>query len=316
MQYKDSGVDINEGNAFVDIIKPYAKTTINSNVLSAIGGFSGLYDVSFVKEYKRPVLVSSTDGVGTKLELARVMQKFDTVGVDLVAMVVNDIAVQGAKPLFFLDYYASGKLKKHEAEEVIKGIVAGCLQANCSLIGGETAEMPGVYDTGKFDLAGFGVGIVEYDNILPKQNDMVPGDVLVGIPSSGLHSNGFSLVRKLIDNDKISLTLDMLNPTKIYVNKCIETAYLVKAFVHITGGGFVDNIPRVLPECLEASLCDWEFPDVFKIIQHAGEISKYEMLRTFNCGFGIVAVLNTNNVNNFITHYQDAQVIGELKLKK
>lgn len=312
VSYKDSGVDIDEGNAFVDLIKPLVNTTQTSRVLSHLGGFSGVYDISFLRDYDRPVLVSSTDGVGTKIELARELGIFDTIGIDLVAMVVNDIVVQAAKPMFFLDYYATGKLNKNEAASVISGIAAGCRTAGCALIGGETAEMPGVYDTGKFDLAGFAVGFAEFANLLPRKDDICANDLIVGIPSSGLHSNGFSLVRKLISENKLELTSDLVTPTKIYVDECLATAHLVKAFVHITGGGFTDNVPRVLPSTVEPIFFNWQLPEIFCSIEQQGDISRSEMMRTFNCGFGMVAILDSGNVEQFRKVIPSAVIIGEI----
>jgi len=310
--YKDAGVNIDEGNAFIDLIKPFVNKTCRQNVLSQLGGFSGIYDVKFLKELNHPVLVSSTDGVGTKIEIARALNKFDTIGIDLVAMIVNDILVQGAEPMFFLDYYASCKLNKVEAAKVIEGVVTGCKIANCALIGGETAEMPGVYDDNKFDLAGCGVGFAEKDELLPKKKQIKKYDILVGMPSSGIHSNGYSLVRMLINNG-FPLTEELLIPTHIYSCECLQTKELVKAFIHITGGGFIDNIPRVLPSSIKPIYFDWDMPYIFNEIQNYGRLTKQEMMRTFNCGFGMVAIIDPNNLVKFRSFVPESVIIGELR---
>lgn len=313
--YKDAGVDIDEGNALVDLIKPIVNRTRRAKVLSHLGGFSGIYDAKFLKELKHPVLVSSTDGVGTKIEIARELDKFDTIGIDLVAMVVNDIVVQGAEPMFFLDYYATGKLNKHEASVVIEGIGKGCEQARCALIGGETAEMPGVYDEGKFDLAGCGIGFAEKSELLPKKTAIRKYDIIVGIPSTGVHSNGFSLVRKLINDKKLPLHTELLTPTRIYVNECLLTRELVKAFIHVTGGGFTDNVPRVLPAKLEPVYLNFDLPWLFREIKSASKLTLEEMMRTFNCGFGMLAIMDPNNVSKFRSFVPEAEIIGEIREK-
>jgi len=314
--YKDAGVNIDEGNEFVNLIKPFVNQTRRPNVLSHLGGFSGIYDVKFLNELKHPVLVSSTDGVGTKVELARELGDLSTIGIDLVAMVMNDIVVQGAEPMFLLDYYATGKLNKHDAAKVVKGIVEGCKQARCSLIGGETAEMPGVYDEGKFDLAAFGVGFAEKNELLPKKKAIKKYDVMLGIPSTGVHSNGFSLVRKLINDKKLPLLPDLLTPTKIYVNDCLLTKELVKAFVHITGGGMIENIPRVLPAKLEPVFFTWKLPKLFQLIRDSGNLTYKEMMTTFNCGYGMVAIMDPENIRKFISAIPAATLIGEIQEKK
>ena len=313
--YKDSGVNVEEGNEFVKNMGSLVRSTYRPNVLSHIGGFSGLYDVSFLKEYKKPVLVASTDGVGTKIEIARELGKLDTIGIDLVAMVVNDILVQGAEPMFFLDYYATGKLNKEEAIEIVKGIVVGCKQARCSLIGGETAEMPGVYEGGKFDLAGCGVGWAEKDELLPNKNSIKKYDVIVGIPSSGIHSNGFSLVRRLISDGLLPLSEDLLTPTKIYANDCMQTKHLVKAFAHITGEGITGNVPRVLPPKLEPVYFTWDLPHPFDLLKDCSKLSNEGMMETFNCGIGMVAIMDPSNIKKFRSFVPDAIIIGELREK-
>ncbi len=304
--YKDSGVDIDAGDELVETIKPLAKSTRRKGADVDLGGFGGLFDLKPLK-YKDPVLVSGTDGVGTKLKIAHAIDKHDTIGIDLVAMCVNDIVVQGAEPLFFLDYYATSKLEVSVAKEVIKGIADGCKQAGCALIGGETAEMPGLYQKGDYDLAGFAVGIVERKNILPKKN-LKEGDIIIGLASSGVHSNGFSLVRYLIEknnisyNEKVKLSGNktvgelLLEPTKIYVRTCLEIIERtgVKAFAHITGGGLTENIPRVLPEGFAAEInCkSWKLPPLFSWLLNLGGMGERELLRTFNCGIGMIMVID------------------------
>jgi phosphoribosylformylglycinamidine cyclo-ligase len=310
--YKSAGVDITAGNELVDRIKPLAKSTARVGADAQLGGFGGLFDLAACK-YKDPVLVSANDGVGTKLKIAFDVDKHDTIGIDLVAMCVNDLVVQGAEPLFFLDYFATGKLENNVAYDVIKGIADGCKQAGAALIGGETAEMPGMYQAGHYDLAGFAVGAVERTNILPR-NDVQNGDVLIGIASSGVHSNGYSLVRHLVDNngfkysqkspfesDKETLGEALLVPTIIYVKTCLAAAKTgkVKAFAHITGGGFTENIPRVLPNNLavEVDCASWQMPPVFKWLAQIGGMQNTEMLRTFNCGVGMIAVVAASDVD-------------------
>ena len=301
ISYRDAGVDIEAGDALVEDIKPFAKRTMRPEVLAGIGGFGSLFEVP--NKFKNPVLVSGTDGVGTKLKLAFQLNKHDTVGIDLVAMCVNDILVQGAEPLFFLDYFACGKLEVGAAAQVIKGIAAGCEQAGCALVGGETAEMPGMYPPGEYDLAGFSVGAVDKDKIIDGTT-IRPGDVVLGLASSGAHSNGYSLVRKLIEVSGIDMDSDfhgrpfrdvVMEPTRIYVKpllKLIETLP-VKGMAHITGGGLTENIPRVLPEGVTAELQrgSWSIPPLFGWMQEQGNIAEDEMLRTFNCGIGMAIIV-------------------------
>ncbi|WP_293764021.1 phosphoribosylformylglycinamidine cyclo-ligase [uncultured Aquitalea sp.] len=302
LSYRDAGVDIDAGDALVENIKPYAKRTMRPEVLGGIGGFGALVEIS--KKYKEPVLVSGTDGVGTKLKLAFDWNRHDTVGIDLVAMSVNDILVQGAEPLFFLDYFACGKLDVPQATDVIKGIAAGCEQAGCALIGGETAEMPGMYPVGEYDLAGFAVGVVEKSQVITGR-DIIPGDVVLGLGSNGVHSNGYSLVRKIIDRaqpdldapfdgDK-SLRDAVIAPTRIYVKPLLKLmqAMQVKGMAHITGGGITENTPRVLPGNVVAQLDakSWELPKLFQWLQQQGNVDIQEMYRTFNCGVGMVVIV-------------------------
>ncbi len=304
--YKDAGVDIDAGDALVDRIKPFAKATRRKGVMEDLGGFGALFDLK-AAGYKDPLIVSSTDGVGTKLKIAQAVGSHDTIGVDLVAMCVNDLVVQGAAPLFFLDYFATGKLSVSVAAEVIKGIAAGCKQAGCALVGGETAEMPGMYKPGEYDLAGFSVGAVERKKLLPQKN-IKAGDVLLGLASSGVHSNGFSLVRHIMDKSSThyhspapfargkNFGQVLLTPTRIYVKSClaaIETGG-VKALAHITGGGLPDNLPRVLPDHLacEINPSSWTMPPVFTWLKETGNVPPCDMWRTFNCGIGMVLVVD------------------------
>jgi phosphoribosylformylglycinamidine cyclo-ligase len=301
LSYRDAGVDIDAGDALVDAIKPFAKKTLREGVLGGIGGFGALFEVP--KRYKEPVLVSGTDGVGTKLKLAFHLNKHDTVGQDLVAMSVNDILVQGAEPLFFLDYFACGKLDVATAATVVKGIAQGCELAGCALIGGETAEMPGMYPDGEYDLAGFAVGAVEKSKIIDGST-IVPGDVVLGLASSGIHSNGFSLVRKIIERANPDLSADfhgrsladtLMAPTRIYVKPLLALMQkiAVKGMAHITGGGLVENIPRVLREGLTAELQQsaWPMPPLFTWLQQHGGVVDAEMHRVFNCGIGMAVVV-------------------------
>jgi phosphoribosylformylglycinamidine cyclo-ligase len=301
ISYKDAGVDIDAGDALVERIKPLAKRTMRPEVLAGIGGFGALVEIS--KKFKEPVLVSGTDGVGTKLKLAFELNRHDSVGIDLVAMSVNDILVQGAEPLFFLDYFATGKLSLDTAEAVIAGIASGCEQAGCALIGGETAEMPGMYPEGEYDLAGFAVGVVEKSKVIGGQT-IVPGDVVLGLASSGAHSNGYSLIRKLIDVSGIGLKSDfhgrpfadaVMAPTRIYVKPLLALmeALSVKGMAHITGGGITGNLPRCLPENVAARVDQtaWPRPPLFDWLQQAGNVAPDEMLRTFNCGIGMCVVV-------------------------
>ena len=305
LSYKDAGVDIDAGDALVERIKPLAKKTMREGVLAGIGGFGALFEVP--KRYKEPVLVSGTDGVGTKLRLAFEWNMHDTVGIDLVAMSVNDVLVQGAEPLFFLDYFACGKLDVDTAAAVIGGIAKGCELSGCALIGGETAEMPGMYPDGEYDLAGFAVGAVEKSKILTGQT-VVPGDVVLGLASSGVHSNGFSLVRKCIEraNGELPNTLDgkpfkqaLMEPTRLYVKNVLAALAIhpIKALAHITGGGLLENIPRALPEGTAAQLVEGSWPqtELFAWLQKTAGIDDIEMNRTFNNGIGMVVVVDADS---------------------
>jgi len=310
--YKQAGVDINKGNILVQKIK---------KLVPEIGGFSGLYPLD-----KRYYLSASTDGVGTKLKLAFLLNKHDTVGIDLVAMNVNDVICCGAKPLFFLDYYACSKLDLRIAEQVIKGINEGCKQAGCILLGGETAEMPGLYQEGEYDLAGFAVGIVEKDKVIDGRK-IKPGDLIIGLPSSGLHSNGFSLVRKIFtENELLKYGRELLTPTKIYVREVMSllhvTRYTLHGICHITGGGFFDNIPRILPKNCQAVVHknSWQVPEIFRLIQRKGKIPEKEMFRVFNMGIGMVLVVSPTFVRGLHSHSwgkvrrggQEPKIIGEI----
>ena len=308
LSYKDAGVDISAGNELVSKIKPFAKSTIRPGADADLGGFGALFDLAKCG-YKDPILVSSTDGVGTKLKIAKDLGRHDTIGIDLVAMCVNDLVVQGAEPLFFLDYFASGKLSLDVASDVIKGIAAGCKMANCALIGGETAEMPGLYGEGDYDLAGFTVGVVERENILPK--NIAAGDIVLGLKSSGVHSNGFSLVRHILKERNIALDHELssgktigealLEPTKIYVKSCLSAIKTgkIKALAHITGGGLLENIPRVLPKNLfaEINYSSWKLPELFQFLKDAGNVEDIEMHRTFNCGIGMILVVDQKDIS-------------------
>ena len=300
LTYKDAGVDIDAGDQLVENIKPFAKRTMRPEVLGGIGGFGALVEVS--KKFKHPVMVSGTDGVGTKLKLAFHLNKHDTIGQDLVAMSVNDILVQGAEPIFFLDYFACGKLDVAVATDVVRGIAYGCELAGCALIGGETAEMPSMYPAGEYDLAGFAVGLVEKAAIITGKT-IAAGDVVLGLQSSGAHANGYSLVRKIIERSGVDLNTlanqqlaaDLLAPTRIYVKPLltlIETG-TVKGMAHITGGGLTENIPRVLPDNVTAVIDRkaWVAPSVFAWLQQHGQVDDAEMARTFNCGIGMVVIV-------------------------
>ncbi|WP_034995272.1 phosphoribosylformylglycinamidine cyclo-ligase [Beijerinckia mobilis] len=311
LTYAEAGVDIDAGNALVETIKPFVRATRRKGADAEIGGFGGLFDLK-AAGFHDPILVAANDGVGSKVKLAIDSSRHETIGIDLVAMCVNDLIVQGAEPLFFLDYYATGKLEPATAADVIKGIAEGCREAGCALIGGETAEMPGLYAGKDYDLAGFAVGAVERGNLLPRA-DMVPGDMLLGLPSSGLHSNGFSLVRRVLTLKGLDLgmvapfapdtTLGMalLAPTRIYVRPLLQTlatAPGIKALAHITGGGFQDNLPRVLPASLDLQidLSRIYVPAVFGWLAREGGIEESEMLRTFNCGIGMVLVVAAGSI--------------------
>jgi phosphoribosylformylglycinamidine cyclo-ligase len=303
--YRDAGVDIEAGDALVEQIKPFAKRTMRPEVLGGIGGFGSLF--AMPKKFKEPILVSGTDGVGTKLKLAFQLNKHDAVGIDLVAMSVNDILVQGAEPLFFLDYFACGKLEVATAAAVIKGIAEGCEQSGCALVGGETAEMPGMYPAGEYDLAGFAVGCVDKANIIDGST-IKAGDVVLGLASSGAHSNGYSLIRKLIDKAGADMEADfhgrkfkdvVMAPTRIYVKSILKLleAMPVKGMAHITGGGITENIPRVLPQGLTAEIqkSSWTLPPLFQWLQAQGNIEPLEMYRTFNCGIGMAVIIVKEN---------------------
>jgi len=299
LTYRDAGVDIDAGDALVEAIKPLAKRTLRPEVLAGIGGFGALCELP--KKYRQPVLVSGTDGVGTKLKLAFELQRHDTVGIDLVAMSANDVLVQGAEPLFFLDYFACGKLDTRVAAIVMKGIAGGCELAGCALIGGETAEMPGMYPEGEYDLAGFCVGVVEKERIVDGRS-IAPGDVLLGLASSGAHSNGYSLIRRILGADKLSSDLadSLMEPTRIYVKPVLKllAALPAKGLAHITGGGLIGNVPRMLPAGTKAVIkkAAWPRPQLFKWLQEAGGVAEDEMYRVFNCGIGLVIALPRDKV--------------------
>ena len=330
LSYKDAGVDIDAGNQLVDRIKHVAKKTKRPGVLAGLGGFGALFELP--TGYKEPVLISGTDGVGTKLRLAMDLNKHDTIGIDLVAMCVNDLIVAGAEPLFFLDYYATGKLNVDVAEQVVTGIGEGCLQSGCALVGGETAEMPGMYHDDDYDLAGFCVGVAEKSEIIDGSN-VSDGDVLIGLASSGPHSNGYSLIRKIIEvsGANVSDSLEggtvisdaLMQPTRIYVKNLLKliSESPVNALSHITGGGLLENIPRVLPDNCKAVIntSSWDLPPVFKWLQKNGNVETTEMYRTFNCGVGmVIAVPQANaqqNVDMLNELGEQAWVIGEVKTK-
>jgi len=297
LTYKQAGVDIDAGDALVDHIKPLAKSTDRKGVVGGLGGFGGLFDLK-AAGFHDPILVSGTDGVGTKLKVAIEAGIPDTVGIDLVAMCVNDIVVQGAEPLFFLDYYATSKLEVEVGRRVVAGIAEGCRRAGCALIGGETAEMPGMYAEGDYDLAGFAVGAAERDQLLPRP-DIVPGDVVLGLSSSGVHSNGFSLVRRIMERGPHDIAR-LLEPTRIYVKPllaAIRGTGAIKGLAHITGGGLPGNVPRCLPDGLRARLDArrWTAPDVFSWLRATGNVPTDDMLRTFNCGLGMVVVVDAKD---------------------
>jgi phosphoribosylformylglycinamidine cyclo-ligase len=330
-RYAAAGVDIDAGNRMVELIKPLLRRTARAGADAEIGGFGGLFDLK-VAGFSDPVLVAATDGVGTKVKIAVETSRHDTIGIDLVAMSVNDLVVQGAEPLFFLDYFACGKLDPAVGAKVVAGIATACREARCALIGGETAEMPGVYHGSDYDLAGFAVGAVERGALLPRP-DIAPGDVVVGLASSGVHANGFSLVRRVVADSGLSweapapfapaqsLGDALLTPTRLYVQSCLATiraTKAVKALAHVTGGGFVDNIPRVMPRGLSAVLDLDRVPvhPVFKWLAAAGGIAEREMLRTFNCGIGMVAVLDPRGADaasaELIAHGETVVRLGEV----
>ena len=320
LTYKDSGVDITKGNKLIEKIKPIAKSTLRPGVLNGLGGFGAMFEIPLDK-YKNPVLVSGTDGVGTKLMVAEMLNKHDTIGIDLVAMCVNDLIVQGAKPLFFLDYYATGSLNTEIATSVISGIGEGCIRSGCSLIGGETAEMPGMYKGEEYDLAGFCVGIVEKDNIIDGSKVSV-GDQIIALGSSGPHSNGYSLIRKVLEKTKPSSEQleALLEPTKIYVKSILSLieSQPIHAISHITGGGLLENIPRVLPKNLAAKLDSnsWETPEIFNWIQDQGKIDTTEMYRVLNCGVGMIVIVPKESLDDSIkllnSNGEDSWLIGEI----
>ncbi|ARV73281.1 phosphoribosylformylglycinamidine cyclo-ligase [Vibrio campbellii] len=326
LSYKDAGVDIDAGNALVDRIKGAVKRTRRPEVMGGIGGFGALCELP--TKYKQPVLVSGTDGVGTKLRLALDMNKHDTIGVDLVAMCVNDLIVQGAEPLFFLDYYATGKLDVDTAADVVSGIADGCVQAGCALIGGETAEMPGMYEGEDYDVAGFCVGVVEKEDVIDGTK-VAAGDALIAVGSSGPHSNGYSLIRKILEvsdadkNEELAgrtIGEHLLEPTKIYIKSALKMIekHDIHAISHITGGGFWENIPRVLPEGTKAVIDgnSWEWPIIFKWLQEKGNVETHEMYRTFNCGVGLVVALPKDQADAAVAllkeEGENAWVIGEI----
>lgn len=328
LRYKDAGVDINAGNELVERIKPHVKRTTRPEVIGGLGGFGALCAIP--GKYKEPILVSGTDGVGTKLRLAIDLKKHDTIGIDLVAMCVNDLVVQGAEPLFFLDYYATGKLEVDVASDVVKGIAEGCVQSGCALVGGETAEMPGMYHAGDYDLAGFCVGVVEKSKIIDGSK-VQAGDALIALGSSGPHSNGYSLIRKVIDVAGVNPATEqlvgkalgdqLLAPTRIYVKSVLELIEKVDvhAIAHLTGGGFWENIPRVLPDNTKAVIDEksWEWQPVFKWLQEKGNIDSYEMYRTFNCGVGMVIALPQADVEKALNVLrqagENAWLIGQIE---
>jgi phosphoribosylformylglycinamidine cyclo-ligase len=328
--YKDAGVDIDSGNSFVNLIKPMVKSTYRPEVIADLGGFGGLFSLNITK-YRQPVLVSGTDGVGTKLKLAFMADKHDTVGIDLVAMCVNDIIVQGAEPLFFLDYLATGRLNPEKASEVVKGIAQGCSMAGCALIGGETAEMPGFYSEGEYDLAGFAVGVVERDNIIDGSSITV-GNKLIGITSNGLHSNGYSLARKVLfeimgleihsplPGLQTTVAEELLTPTRIYVKTVLNLLrdFRINGIAHITGGGLLENVPRILPNGCKAIIAkdSWVVPPIFPLLQQGGNIEDMEMFRTFNCGIGMVLAVPEKESEEILIRLsglnEQAFVIGEV----
>ena len=320
LTYKDSGVDITKGNQLIEKIKPIAKSTLRPGVLGGLGGFGAMFEIPLEK-YKNPVLISGTDGVGTKLKVAEMLNKHDTIGIDLVAMCVNDLIVQGAEPLFFLDYYATGSLNPEIATSVIEGIGEGCRQSGCSLIGGETAEMPGMYNGEEYDLAGFCVGIVDKNQVIDgsKVNE---GDHIVALGSSGPHSNGYSLIRKVLEKSTPSSEQlnSLIEPTRIYVKSILSLANTlpVHAISHITGGGLLENIPRVLPDHLSAKLNSnsWSQPEIFRWLQKEGNIDTHEMYRVLNCGVGMVVIISKESSSQAIEHLsacgENAWLIGEV----
>lgn len=328
LSYRDAGVDIDNGNALVERIKPFAKSTLRPGVMGGLGGFGGLFRLP-PGQYQEPLLVSSTDGVGTKLKIAIDMNRHDTIGIDLVAMCVNDVVVQGAEPLFFLDYFATGKLEVDTAASVIEGIADGCRQAGCALLGGETAEMPDMYAPGHYDLAGFTVGVVEAAKLIDGQR-IAAGDLILGLASSGVHSNGYSLVRKIVARSGVALdtafdgrTLGeaLIAPTRIYVKPLLAAlaAHELRGLAHITGGGITENLPRVLPAGVRASidLTSWQLPPVFQWLREHGGVTEAEMLRTFNCGLGMLVVVPAHEADAVVRTLSDAgetvRIVGRIE---
>jgi phosphoribosylformylglycinamidine cyclo-ligase len=317
--YKEAGVDIDKGNELVSRIVETAKGTFTKGVLGGIGGFGGLFGLD-LSEYHKPILVSSCDGVGTKLKIASFLGRHNTVGIDLVAMCVNDVIVSGARPLFFLDYLAMGKLDLEVATRLIEGIAMGCQEAGCALIGGETAEMPGLYQEGDYDLAGFCVGVVEKDKIIDGKG-IIPGDLIIGLSSNGLHSNGYSLVRKVLEGEIQAYQDELLRPTRIYARSILSLIenFEVKGIAHITGGGFIDNIPRILPAGCGAIIKEssWEIPSIFTLIEEKGGVLRQEMYRTFNMGIGLVLVVSKEISRDVLDLLQDLKeksyLIGEVE---
>jgi phosphoribosylformylglycinamidine cyclo-ligase len=332
--YREAGVDIDKGAAFVEKIKPLIKTTTRNGVVGEIGSFGGLFHLG-TNRYKNPLLVSTTDGVGTKLKIAHMMNIHNTIGIDLVAMNVNDLVVQGAEPLFFLDYIATGKLSLETSVQIVEGIAQGCIEAGCALTGGETAEMPGFYKDDEYDLAGFAVGVVEYDSLIDGSEIRV-GDSIIGLASNGIHSNGYSLVRKVLleeggldVNDPIeglegSIGAELLRPTKIYVKPILNLIknFTIRGIAHITGGGLTENIPRILPQRCEAVIVreTWTPPPIFRIIQEKGGIDESEMLRVFNMGIGMIVIVPKKNATEIVDHLQrlgeGASIIGHIKSRE
>jgi phosphoribosylformylglycinamidine cyclo-ligase len=331
LRYRDAGVDIDAGNRLVELIKPLTRATARAGADGSIGGFGGVFDLK-AAGYRDPLLIAATDGVGTKLKLAIETGRHDTIGIDLVAMSVNDLIVQGAEPLLFLDYFACGALNPEQARDIVAGIANGCREAGCALIGGETAEMPGLYAAGDYDLAGFALGAVEREALLPRK-DIQPGDIILGLASSGVHSNGYSLVRRVVERSGLALGAPapfdtsrslgeaLLTPTKIYVKAALAAlrgTTGIKAFAHVTGGGLTENIPRVLPADTIARLVlsSVPVPPVFRWLARAGEIAESEMLRTFNCGVGFVIVADAAQAEKIAATFsasgESAIVLGEI----
>ncbi|MBM3554037.1 MAG: phosphoribosylformylglycinamidine cyclo-ligase [Alphaproteobacteria bacterium] len=334
LTYKDSGVDVDAGNALVRRIAPFARATRRAGTEAGLGGYGALFDLK-AAGFADPVLVSTTDGVGTKLKIAQILGRHDSIGIDLVAMNVNDLVVQGAEPLFFLDYFACGRLEVDVAAKVIEGIAKGCAEAGCALVGGETAEMPGFYPDGEYDLAGFAVGAAERGNLVDGRG-IAAGDLVLGLASSGVHSNGYSLVRKAVEiagrgwrepapfAPHLTLAEAFLTPTRIYVKSCLAAirAGAIKGLAHITGGGFIDNVPRILPDGLKAVIeaSSWPLPGVFQWLATVGNVRSQELARTFNCGIGMVAVVAPDNAHRATTLLRNAgetvHVIGRIEARR